>query len=784
MIPDAARRLSARLFLSLAMLGSSLVPGFCQAGGAFGMSAARLAELLAGGDVAPILAFGDRELGDTGTFGPSAYYFLARWIDTTQQQPAQAGPAAEARLLYRMAYARGSSLVRREAGLSLLDSLSVGGLWDELLAFSSEYAQGPGPEWKSERPRLEALDALGRGPEAAALAARLGSAYPNDAAKDAEALAYFAAAADLRSGGKAWPRAFRRLLLERQDSDWSTRAFALVRSEPRLRARFSEEELQALAMRDAIRRKDYGAAYRAAALAPDAVLSRSASQPMVADAGKAFLYSGMAKEGEARFEALEASASKRPAPTGASAGITWTALYYRARFARELGRWEEAARLFRRAASETAARADADSCLWYAADSAYQGALSAAAAIPTPLERSAAESAARAALLDALAAASASWRDPIVFSDLVDGLFRDALRARDWRLIESMGDRLAGRLGADCAARVAYTATRAFELGLDLPGLPSAGPGPETGQAQTGQNSARAAVRFAAIADDPSAPLYYRALAAWRAGIEPMFVPPDASDQGGSAAPGTPSAETPGEVEAFVGGMAAFGLGDLALSEARDRAPYLSDDALRRLAAGFIASGRPDCGIRLALDLASRPDYRASRADYELLYPRPYLDEIHALRLEERLPERLAYGLVRSESLFRADVVSRAGAVGLSQLMPATAAGQAKAIGLFGYDLKKPGDNLAIGLAHFAALLERAGKRPLRAMMAYNAGWGRLKTWVAESGDLPDDLLVEALGIDETRQYCRNILQATVMYGQLYYGRSGDETVSELVPGD
>jgi soluble lytic murein transglycosylase len=71
----------------------------------------------------------------------------------------------------------------------------------------------------------------------------------------------------------------------------------------------------------------------------------------------------------------------------------------------------------------------------------------------------------------------------------------------------------------------------------------------------------------------------------------------------------------------------------------------------------------------------------------------------------------------------------------------------------------------------------------MRAMMAYNAGWGRLRTWTAESGDLPDDIMVEAIGIEETRQYCRNILQAAVMYGELYYGKNVGDTVQELVGG-
>jgi soluble lytic murein transglycosylase len=778
MIPEAASRPSSRLFLSLALLYSCSLLAFGQESGAFGLSQGRLTELIAGKDLTPILSLSDRELGDTGSYGPSAYYYLARWVDSRialSEPSSEAGAAEKARLLYRLAYDRGGGLLRREAGVALLGSLRDAARWEELLAFSSEYATNVAADWNSERLRLEALDALEQGAEEAALAARLPSAYPAEASKDAEALAYFSIAAALRSGnafsaGGAQPKAFRRFLLEHPTTEWSARAFALAQSEPKLRTLFSEEELHALAMRDAVRRRDFGAAYREAILAPHTVLSRAASRSTVADAGKAFLYSGMAKEGGPLFAALESAASKRPLPTGASAGIGWTALYYRARFARELKRWDEAASLFRRAAAEAAARADADSCLWYAADSAYQGALAAVASLPPSLEKSSAESAARSALLDALAAASASWSDPRDFSDLVNELFRDAMLARDWRLIDSMAERLGGKLAPDSAARVAYTAARAFELGF----WSESDIDPKT-------RSAKAAVRFAAIADDRSAPLHYRALAAWRAGIEPTFISFEAMVANGAQDKGVPTAEAPGEIEAFIGGMAGFGLGDMALSEARARKAALSDWALRRLASRFSSLGRPDCAIKLALELSYRPNFEAQRSDYELLYPRPFLDEIRSLRLQSRVPERLALGLLRSESVFRADIVSRAGAVGLSQLMPATAADQARALGLASYDLKKPKDNLAIGLALFASLLDRTEGRPLRAMMAYNAGWGRLRTWAAESGDLPDDLMVEALGIEETRQYCRNILQATVMYGQLYYGRSVGETVGELV---
>ena len=146
-------------------------------------------------------------------------------------------------------------------------------------------------------------------------------------------------------------------------------------------------------------------------------------------------------------------------------------------------------------------------------------------------------------------------------------------------------------------------------------------------------------------------------------------------------------------------------------------------------------------------------------------------------------PRRSSLGILRSESLFQADAVSRSGAIGLSQVMPATAAGQARAIGLSPYDLESPADNLAIGISYFASLLERFGGKPLRAMMAYNVGPNRFKSLAAASSDLPDDLLVEEIDVAETRQYCRNILQSTLVYGLLYYGSAAGTTIDSLVEG-
>ena len=76
-----------RLFISAFFLTLSLTLAQGQEGGAFGMSAANLGKLLAAKDPAPVLAFEDAAIGDTGPYGPAAYYYLARWLDSLDAGP-------------------------------------------------------------------------------------------------------------------------------------------------------------------------------------------------------------------------------------------------------------------------------------------------------------------------------------------------------------------------------------------------------------------------------------------------------------------------------------------------------------------------------------------------------------------------------------------------------------------------------------------------------------------------------------------------------------------------
>ncbi|MBL8966741.1 MAG: lytic transglycosylase domain-containing protein, partial [Spirochaetaceae bacterium] len=408
---------------------------------------------------------------------------------------------------------------------------------------------------------------------------------------------------------------------------------------------------------------------------------------------------------------------------------------------------------------------------------------------------------------------AAAWRDPSRFSDLADALLRDAIGARDWDLVAEFARGLGARLTPTLDARANYVAGRAEELGLRRKTKPAApsirgirpsisdheAEGRIPSDAETGP-----AANYRAILARPGVSPYYRILAAHRLGESALSLPPGprtgagggilggaTGASGGSAGAAASSGAVPGPAgapaaaalpaETFVQGFFDFGLGGSAFAEAKPLVPELDQDALRRLSTRFAEAGLHADSMRLALLLSERPDWEQRREDYERIYPRPFLEELRSIRPKAKVPEHVLFGLIRSESFFRPDVVSHAGAVGLSQLMPATAAEQARKMGLAGYDLRAPKDNLRIGADHFEELLAETGNHPLRAMWAYNAGRGRLKRWLAESPDLPDDLLLEALGIEETRQYGRNILQAATMYAELYYGIDEAAAVDEML---
>ena len=135
----------------------------------------------------------------------------------------------------------------------------------------------------------------------------------------------------------------------------------------------------------------------------------------------------------------------------------------------------------------------------------------------------------------------------------------------------------------------------------------------------------------------------------------------------------------------------------------------------------------------------------------------------------------LVHGITRQESSFDRTAVSHAGARGLMQLMPATAAEQAGKMGL-GYDFARltsdPNYNVMLGSAYFQRLVNQwDGSYPL-AVASYNAGAGNVRKWIRAYGDprAPGgDMIgwIERIPFEETRGYVQRVLENSVVYDRL-----------------
>jgi soluble lytic murein transglycosylase len=150
--------------------------------------------------------------------------------------------------------------------------------------------------------------------------------------------------------------------------------------------------------------------------------------------------------------------------------------------------------------------------------------------------------------------------------------------------------------------------------------------------------------------------------------------------------------------------------------------------------------------------------------DVRLRYPRPYPEAIAAAAKLSRLPPDWILAVMRQESLFRKDAVSRADARGLMQIQPATAVAVARRWHLpVARDSFDPDEGLLLGAAYLRELLDRYGDQLSVTLAAYNAGPIAVARWLpAKPTDA--DVWIENLTYNETRGYVQHILEHIVAY--------------------
>ena len=156
---------------------------------------------------------------------------------------------------------------------------------------------------------------------------------------------------------------------------------------------------------------------------------------------------------------------------------------------------------------------------------------------------------------------------------------------------------------------------------------------------------------------------------------------------------------------------------------------------------------------------------------WELAYPRPYWSQLKSFSKKAGIDPYLALAIMREESHFNPKALSSAKAMGLMQLMPATARHVAKKKKI---ELKKKEDiynpelNTLLGTTYLGGLSERFKSELIYTAGSYNAGPHNMIKWIKRWKGEPIDVFVEQIPFNETKKYVKRVYRSYKLYKQIY----------------
>lgn len=141
-------------------------------------------------------------------------------------------------------------------------------------------------------------------------------------------------------------------------------------------------------------------------------------------------------------------------------------------------------------------------------------------------------------------------------------------------------------------------------------------------------------------------------------------------------------------------------------------------------------------------------------------YRRPYREVVE----RSGLSPALVYAVMKAESGFHEDAVSRAGAVGLMQVLPSTAEFICRGNGVeFDAERLREGEyNTQIGCLYLSYLMGRFEEQT--AIAAYNAGEGTVTEWLRDGRFSEDGKSLKEIPYPETAAYVKKVMKFRKKY--------------------
>lgn len=234
-----------------------------------------------------------------------------------------------------------------------------------------------------------------------------------------------------------------------------------------------------------------------------------------------------------------------------------------------------------------------------------------------------------------------------------------------------------------------------------------------------------------------------------------------------------PEAATSRRIERFrllnEAGLSKLADAELRFGAKTDGQPHLLAMEMAR------AAEAPHQSLRNMKSLA--PDYltlshsAAPEKFWELLFPLPFRSDLVRTASASNLDADIVAGLIRQESEFDPNVISRANAYGLTQIVPSTGRQLARQAGIKPFRttmLFQPSTNLRLGTTYLRSLVDQCGGKWEQALASYNAGMSRAREW-STWGDYQEPAeFVETIPFTETRDYVQSVLRNAAAYRRIY----------------
>ena len=385
---------------------------------------------------------------------------------------------------------------------------------------------------------------------------------------------------------------------------------------------------------------------------------------------------------------------------------------------------------------------------------------------------------------------SREWTDCEYFEDFFEQLVTALLAAGRWNEFGRIYKAVDGYASDLTTAQFAYLYGRLIQEGL----------------ADGSEADAEAAFKRACRGGSS---LYYKSLAAYRLGLwnnpielrRVMCAPTGAkaNDTPTPATSAAPAAPVPdASLENLLLGYAYFGFPELIYPEwQKTQGASISTEANFYLA-DFLAKcadpAAPETSdyytqsLRIAARAQRLSKREITRDELALVYPEYYDKFVTKYCEEYKISEPVMYALIRSESFFDADVISSAGAIGLTQLMEFTGSDIARRFKISDYNLTDPETNIRFGTWYLSNLISRCEDSALLGFFSYNAGITRVRRWLQSSliefgkkSNMPLDLFLETVPYAETREYGRKLVSAALAYDWLDNPQNFQHTTKNLI---